>query len=635
MMKVTLIRQDRNNLKHMRTLAIDNLIERIKYDTKQQTIDELRRFIGMDSCEQHDQFWNMHRLPRIYPAAELGKNRDGGYSMKRFNGIVLLDVNHLTKKEEVQLVKQRAGCLPTTMAAFTGASGRSVKILIPAVRPNGRLPQNEDEAADFYQRAYCLAANLYDSILPHPVTRRKTGCCLLNAESSAPDAYSCRMTLDAEPYFNAEAKPFIVPDYLEGGETSENFNNQETEGNDSDDKPETTKDRRQTTREEAWEEHVSRSTRQLISFLSNRYEFRFNTIMGYTEYRPKQSYTAFKPVDERTRNSLAIEARLDGQDVWDKDINRFVTSDRVRSYNPVQEYLWRVHDKWDGRDHIRALAQTVPNDNPHWADWFYTWFLGMVAQWMGRSRCYGNSTAPLLISRQGYNKSTFCKSLIPDELQWGYNDSLVLDEKKAVLQAMSQFLLINLDEFNAISPKTQEGFLKNIIQLANVKVKRPYGKHVEVFPRLASFIATANMTDILTDASGCRRFIGIELTGPIRMSSHVNHQQLYAQAFHAISNGETYWFDADQTALIMKSNQQFRMRQPIEQFFYDCFEPAANESEGEYLTATTIFMQVRKMAGSTILNTNLRAFGRWLMNLNGLHHKASNRGTLYLVRRRQ
>lgn len=194
MMKVTLIRQDRNNLKHMRTLTIDNLIERIKYDTKQQTIDELRRFIGMDSCEQHDQFWNMHRLPRIYPAAELGKNRDGGYSMKRFNGIVLLDVNHLTKKEEVQLVKQRAGCLPTTMAAFTGASGRSVKILIPAVRPNGRLPQNEDEAADFYQRAYCLAANLYDSILPHPVTRRKTGCCLLNAESSASDAYSCRLT---------------------------------------------------------------------------------------------------------------------------------------------------------------------------------------------------------------------------------------------------------------------------------------------------------------------------------------------------------------------------------------------------------------------------------------------------------
>lgn len=172
-MKVTLIRQDRNNLKHMRTLTIDNLIERIKYDTKQQTIDELRRFIGMNSCEQHDQFWNMHRLPRIYPAAELGKNRDGGYSMKRFNGIVLLDVNHLTKKEEVQLVKQRAGCLPTTMAAFTGASGRSVKILIPAVRPNGRLPQNEDEGE------YLTATTIFMQV------RKMAGSTILNTNLRA------------------------------------------------------------------------------------------------------------------------------------------------------------------------------------------------------------------------------------------------------------------------------------------------------------------------------------------------------------------------------------------------------------------------------------------------------------------
>jgi predicted P-loop ATPase len=257
----------------------------------------------------------------------------------------------------------------------------------------------------------------------------------------------------------------------------------------------------------------------------------------------------------------------------------------------------------------------------------------MVAQWIGRNRNYGNSVAPLLISKQGFNKSTFCKSLIPEELQWGYNDSLVLSEKKAVLQAMSQFLLINLDEFNAISPKVQEGFLKNVIQLANVKVKRPYGKHVEVFPRLASFIATANMTDILADPSGSRRFIGVELTGPIRVSRSVNHQQLYAQAYNAIMKGEQYWFDATQTALIMESNRQFQMLQPIEQLFFDTFEIVSDERQGEYLTATAIYSAIKKVAGSTVMNTNLRAFGRWLMNLEGLLHKGSNQGTKYLVKR--
>ena len=72
------------------------------------------------------------------------------------------------------------------------------------------------------------------------------------------------------------------------------------------------------------------------------------------------------------------------------------------------------------------------------------------------------------------------------------------------LQAMSQFLLINLDEFNQIPATIQEGFLKNIIQLASVKIKRPYGRHVEDFPRLASFIATTNEHSVLADPSGNR-----------------------------------------------------------------------------------------------------------------------------------
>lgn len=173
------------------------------------------------------------------------------------------------------------------------------------------------------------------------------------------------------------------------------------------------------------------------------------------------------------------------------------------------------------------MARTVPTNNPYWADWFYTWFLGMVDQWRGFThRQYGNSVAPLLISKQGYNKSTFCRRLLPPELQWGYSDNLILSEKRQVYQAMAQFMVINLDEFNQISPQVQQGFLKNLIQLPTLKYKPSYGSHVMEFPRLASFIATSNMTDILTDPSGNRRFIGVELTGPIDVSVRPNYQQL-------------------------------------------------------------------------------------------------------------
>ena len=140
----------------------------------------------------------------------------------------------------------------------------------------------------------------------------------------------------------------------------------------------------------------------------------------------------------------------------------------------------------------------------------------MVRQWQSSIYDrYGNQIAPLLISKQGWNKSTFIQSLLPPELQWGFTNQLDVSEKRQTLQAMSQFLLINLDEFNQISPQLQQGFLKNVITLPCVKVKRPYGKHVEPFPRMASFIGATNQADVLTDPSGGRRFLGIELTGPI------------------------------------------------------------------------------------------------------------------------
>ena len=83
---------------------------------------------------------------------------------------------------------------------------------------------------------------------------------------------------------------------------------------------------------------------------------------------------------------------------------------------------------------------------------------------------HGNSVAPLLISRQGYRKSTFCKRLLPEALQWGYNDNLVISEKQNTLRAMTQSLLINIDEFNALSAKTQDGFLKNVMQQTSSSV---------------------------------------------------------------------------------------------------------------------------------------------------------------------
>jgi hypothetical protein len=96
------------------------------------------------------------------------------------------------------------------------------------------------------------------------------------------------------------------------------------------------------------------------------------------------------------------------------------------------------------------------------------------------------------------------------------------------------------------------------------------------------------MTDILSDPSGNRRFIGVELTGPIDVSVRPNYQQLFAQALTALHNGEKSYFDAEQVKLIMKNNCQFEVAEPIDQYFMLYFDLVENEKEGEYLTAAMI-----------------------------------------------
>ncbi len=690
-MKFTLIRRDQKNQMHLSMKSAESLMERIKTDTKSEDVGGLRQHLAFGGSA--DSYAQLHRLPVICPSAELTRDANGNLCLRKMNGIVVLSIRNLHTLEAQQRVKQTAMSMPTTLAAFTGSSGQSVKLLVSVALPGGApLPDSQPDADRFLKQAFSLVRTPYEALLGTTVD-----------QTDATVVTGFRLTLDPQPLYNPQATPFVVsttavpptpPSTADEQQQTdydlyahyENLYRQAANAvwsqlpDDADAEgilaetarqlclaglpegeavvhlwahykyrsepvvseehvravvgavyAENKPDRRQTTSADK----VGREMRELIDYLHTHYVFRYNTVMGYTEYRPNNTWMQkWQPVDERVANGLTTDARLAGINVWDIDMKRFVKSDKIRPYNPIDDYLWKVHDKWDGHDHIGRLAATVPNDNPHWQRWFRIWFLAMVAQWRGLNRRYGNSVAPLLVSSQGFNKSTFCRSLLPDELQWGYTDNLSLSEKRLVLQAMSQMLLVNLDEFNQISAHTQQGFLKNVIQLARVKAKRPYGHHVEDFPRLASFIATTNIADVLADPSGNRRFIGVELTGPIDVSLRPNHQQLYAQAQALLEQGEPYWFDEHETQLLMRHNRQFQYKSPAEQFFGELFEPTDNPDRGQWLTAAAIYQRLKHTVGSTLGNTSLVAFGRMLANLDDLQRRRSRNGTEYLVAER-
>lgn len=376
---------------------------------------------------------------------------------------------------------------------------------------------------------------------------------------------------------------------------------------------------------------------RMISFLTMRYAFRYNTVLNCTEYRPVAlPADSFTPLDSRMLRRIILEVQREGIEVSPNDIRNYIESDYVRQFDPVGDYLASCEGAWDGHDHIGDLARTVPTDAPLWHKWFKTWLLAMVSQWQNQpSRLYGNSVAPLLISPQGYHKSTFCRRLLPDVLKWGYTDSLTLSDRRQVMLAMSQQLLINLDEFNQISPRVQQGFLKNVIQLPSIKAKRPYGTHLEELPRKASFIATSNMTDILSDPSGNRRFIGIELTAPIDTSRVPDHHQLFAQALQLLRNGSRSWFDKAETEQIMLWNRRYEIQEPADQYFSLCFSVADDplDPSAEWLSTAEIFDVIKQKVGSSLQVNTLIAFGRKLANMPGMRRRKCETCTRYLVKR--
>ena len=628
-MKVTIVHTNNKKQLLVSTKTMEKLMERFARDDSKLTITHFRESVPYLS-NNYEGYKDLPKWIHIYPAAEFVKDENNNLKMKAFNGILLLKFGNITDVDGVEGIKRSVAILPSTLAAITGADGKTVIVLIKFQGKNDSLPTSEADAEHLYRIAYQQIFPVYQAIVkasilvdgPKPSIEAGS---TLSQEPSIHNSFM--MTIDAEPYFNGKAVAMKIDSHARSQSPAPNTdNNQQTipdfrapeEGKKVD------------------KNSIRENIVNMMQLLKSRYDFRYNTVMKFVEYMPKEKgWYGFRPVDPRVQKRMTLEVQLADIRVSIKDVRNFLESDYIKNYNPIDEYLFQCYDKWDGKDHIRALARTVPTANPHWADWFYTWFLGMVDQWRGYShRQYGNSVAPLLISKQGYNKSTFCRRLLPPELQWGYSDNLILSEKRQVYQAMAQFMVINLDEFNQISPQVQQGFLKNLIQLPTLKYKPPYGSHVMEFHRLASFIATSNMKDILSDPSGNRRFIGVELTGPIDVSVRPNYQQLFAQALSALNNGEKSYFDAQQVKLIMKSNSQFEIIQPIDQYFLLYFELVEDEKEGEYLTAAEIFDYLKKQIGSSLKINSLMGFGRKLANMSELKHKRFADGMKYLVKKK-
>ena len=364
----------------------------------------------------------------------------------------------------------------------------------------------------------------------------------------------------------------------------------------------------------------------LETYLFSHYDFRFNVLTEQTEYSPKNQ-ADFNLVDQRSLNTLCIEARDQGINCWDKDVSRLMCSKKISNYHPFQDYLEHL-PLWDGQDRVTELALRV-SDNPVWINGFHRWMLGMTAQWLSMESQCANAVAPLLVStEQGRCKSTFCSRLLPEALQGFYIDKFDITSVSGCEQKLSLFGLINMDEFDRYSERSQ-ATLKNLMQLRKLTFRKSHRSYYSRLPRIASFIGTSNQKELLTDSTGSRRFLCVEVKKKIDCTPP-DYAQLYAQLKAELLAGERFWFSAEEEKEIQENNRAFYKQSPAQEIFFRCFRLPKEEEAGRMMTATEIFCRLQKKFPSALRNSNASQMGKVLQAI-GVQRTHTRMGNTYCV----
>ena len=269
---------------------------------------------------------------------------------------------------------------------------------------------------------------------------------------------------------------------------------------------------------------------EIENYLSTHYDFRYNTILGRTEYCSKGN-NRFVKVGRYEINTFRRELDCDESIATSaENLYSIIESSFSPRINPVQEYFKELPliDIGDGSSNgssysgssvpISFSPKAIPNlascvvvrNSNKWLPYLTKWLVAVVANAIDDRECR-NHTCLVLTGEQGKFKTTFLDLLCPPKLHGYSYTGKIYPQEKDTLTYIGQNLIVNIDDQLKALNKRDENELKNLITCPMVKYRMPYDKYVEEYPHLASFVASVNGNDFLTDPTGSRRFLPFEV----------------------------------------------------------------------------------------------------------------------------
>ena len=362
----------------------------------------------------------------------------------------------------------------------------------------------------------------------------------------------------------------------------------------------------------------TKSTLVIEEFLMEYYCFRQNILNGKVEFSTKMNNGEFGPFETLTQkslNTIILRAKEDAGDEMKNpqaDIKLYVTSDLVPKFDPIADYLNSL-PKWDGHNYVADLFGRIPGITSEQAAFLAKWFRSAVAHWLQMDSLHGNEVVPTFIGAQGCGKTTFFRRLLPGHLEQYYKDTIDLANRFDKEMALTNNLLVNLDELEAIRP-SQHASLKQTLSKNKVNGRPIFGCVQEDRARYASFVSTTNNPHPLTDATGSRRYICMQIPDGkfIDNDGDINYEQLYAQVLYELRElNAPYWFDNDEVARIQDLNQNYLEQKDMACLVEACFRKPEEDEHAETMNSTEMLKVIRHAYPSLVINrtakVNLKA----------------------------
>lgn len=591
------------------------------------------------------------RLPKLIFSGTFGRN--GFDDLRSMTGLLLMDVSCPEGMGQIRKVRQCVAAVPYTVLAFADSSRRTLKVVIRVAYADGYKPQTSDEYLKLLRQAQEVAVPIYKTLAQCDLRLREptimSGCRMsqdpqlfYHPEAQALPVVREKMgvlTPYQETRIENDGSVLDAPMYDEREQLCTEFYTcvrcatetlQETEADEALVVRLAGYCRKAGLPEEAcvqrtlWLSQVVQSedvvrkifraaytkpyngkpvsqmnekeriARTIREFMTRRYQLRFNEVKQMVEFRPNDyRYHPWQTLTDRDLKRITFEEMLEGGHGWLVDIELYVQSSMIPAYNPIHEFLGGV-GPWDGKhDYIADYARRLKTDYDRWPHFFHRWFLAMVAQALDKSRDYGNSVVPLLIGSQAMKKSTYCKNILPYALREYYMDDIKMDNAEQVERVLGRMWLVNIDEYNAKTEREQAK-IKRLLTEKDVQVRKMRSDQYMMTPRLCSFIATTNERQPLTDPTGSRRYLCVEMTGQADMTGPINYRQMYAQAVAELERGDIYWFTNEDEAEIVAHNTGYQQLTSVDDILVNLFLPAEHRKE-YFLTTTQIQQQLRKV----------------------------------------